>query len=785
MKRLIFALSAVALMGLASACVDQIETNPNFDPVKNTVNTQFVLNIAPADTDPQTKQSSSAVQMNSTFRGLNNASLLTFSLQDGEGNLTDGKKVIKTSINDSYRHPTSYIDLSYALTNDAINPWGTGIGQDGSGTPLSRRIVQIDLPTGTNALVFYGQAVTGSSDDLKNDFGVLGYNKEGLTDLDMTKIGCWATPRLEIESDEATDYHRIEDIIEAVYNNLFKRQHSYTSSYGDYNMSGITVKWSDYESAYDFTEKRAANSPIPGLINDKNGYTSDNALPPVQAAPFEVTLAKAYHAFTSMNPAEFRAGSGKGVLRQMSDLYTIMTDTYKSTPTNSQEQIARYIVNDIISYLTWFFKTGGENSRVLTSWQPISGDDGVINALSTHLNITLTAPSNSKYTLDAFPLHFDLPIGASTMMQYGDNPPEGHYKGEFYYNSHNIPLPAMGGQGQTMSVHDYTYPPSLVYFGNAPIRVSNSNTLTSKDFQDGTANWENDVLWTGSWLSGTGTVNGFSHVTSSTRGVAMAYNIQYANALLETKVKYAAGVVGTNGTGLEDNNMRLNGDPNQVFHPSATSGLQLTGVLVGGQPDLVGWTYLATPETNFDKMVYDKRINSVDGTIDQNGGSTYYLSIPEDGSATTPNYTTLFDNYDPQNKGANARVVYVALEFRNNLGDDFWANYNMVRQGGEFYLIGKLALTADQISGFKWTGSDSKVSKIMPPYADDGSTQQEVRIFMQDFITDCTFTITKDALQKAYVTVPDLRSSSLSLGLSVDLQWNRALVFDNVELGKE
>ena len=260
MKRLIFALSAVALMGLASACVDQIETNPNFDPVKNTVNTQFVLNIAPADTDPQTKQSSSAVQMNSTFRGLNNASLLTFSLQDGEGNLTDGKKVIKTSINDSYRHPTSYIDLSYALTNDAINPWGTGIGQDGSGTPLSRRIVQIDLPTGTNALVFYGQAVTGSSDDLKNDFGVLGYNKEGLTDLDMTKIGCWATPRLENGSDEATDYHRIEDIIEAVYNNLFKRQHSYTSSYGDYNMSGITVKWSDYESAYDFTEKRAANS---------------------------------------------------------------------------------------------------------------------------------------------------------------------------------------------------------------------------------------------------------------------------------------------------------------------------------------------------------------------------------------------------------------------------------------------------------------------------------------------------------------------------------------------
>ena len=56
-------------------------------------------------------------------------------------------------------------------------------------------------------------------------------------------------------------------------------------------------------------------------------------------------------------------------------------------------------------------------------------------------------------------------------------------------------------------------------------------------------------------------------------------------------------------------------------------------------------------------------------------------------------------------------------------------------------------------------------------------------------MTTANFKITADgtahtsSLQDAYVTLPDLRSSQLSFGLSVDLDWRPGLTFDNVSLG--
>lgn len=767
MKRLIFALSAVALMGLASACIEQMDPNPDFDPVKNTVTTQFVLNIAPAD--PQTKQSDAAVQQANNFRGLNNASLLTFSVMDGT-TLKDGS-MITTLNNESMRRATSYVDLSYALKPGSIDPWQT----TSSTTPLSRRIVQIDLPTGTNTLVFYGEAVTGTSNDLTNDFGKLEYRKDGLAELDMTKIGCWASPRLPNGSDEANDYHRIEKIIESVYNNLFKVTHTFSNStYGSYNMDGIVVTWKDYyDNAYDFVEKKSGYSPIPRLINQQRNLSDQ--LPDVQASPFEVILAKAYYAFQTVRTGELRAGSGKAVLRQMSDLYTVLYNGSQSDAMSALEDIARVYYSDITNYLSLFFEGVANNSRVLTEWKSIYGENGVVRALEKNRIDTLSAPSNNKYTLTAFPLHFDIPIGAATMTK--DN------QGWFKYTTHDIPLPVMGGG--TMTVHDYTYPPSLVYFGNSPVRISNSNSLTDADFQDGASAWENAEGWNSSvWLNGAGTATGgFSHVTSNTRGVAMAYNIQYGNALLKATVKYADSVVNNAAVGLHDNNSGINGERDNVFHPSSTAGLQLTGVLVGGQPDTVGWNYLPTAGASFVRMVYDKRINSTTGTIDQQGGSTYALDIPTDATPSTPNFTTLFDNFDSKHLGGNP--VYIALEFKNNLGDDFWGNANMVRNGGAFYLIAKVNVsdaTAASLSAL-W----GKKSKILPPYTDAGEQltgNDYLRVFMQDYVTEICFTIGENALKSAFVTVPDLRSSSLSLGLSVDLNWQSGLSFPDVPLGK-
>ena len=50
-------------------------------------------------------------------------------------------------------------------------------------------------------------------------------------------------------------------------------------------------------------------------------------------------------------------------------------------------------------------------------------------------------------------------------------------------------------------------------------------------------------------------------------------------------------------------------------------------------------------------------------------------------------------------------------------------------------------------------------------------------------MTKANLIIKEDALKHAYVTVPDLRSSQVSLGVSIDMEWESGLAFD-VELGK-
>ena len=54
---------------------------------------------------------------------------------------------------------------------------------------------------------------------------------------------------------------------------------------------------------------------------------------------------------------------------------------------------------------------------------------------------------------------------------------------------------------------------------------------------------------------------------------------------------------------------------------------------------------------------------------------------------------------------------------------------------------------------------------------------------MQDFMTKANLILNEDALKHAYVTLPDLRSSQVSLGVSIDMEWESGLSFD-VALGE-
>ncbi len=53
----------------------------------------------------------------------------------------------------------------------------------------------------------------------------------------------------------------------------------------------------------------------------------------------------------------------------------------------------------------------------------------------------------------------------------------------------------------------------------------------------------------------------------------------------------------------------------------------------------------------------------------------------------------------------------------------------------------------------------------------------------EDFMTTANFWFDENSLKQALLTVPDLRHSSLTLGLSVDMSWSTGINFNDITLG--
>lgn len=355
-------------------------------------------------------------------------------------------------------------------------------------------------------------------------------------------------------------------------------------------------------------------------------------------------------------------------------------------------------------------------------------------------------------------------------------------KDAFTYTSSsgfNIPT-ATGTTGTAIKVQDFVYPPELCYYGNSPLRINSSTTLTSENYPNGTANWIDDNKWAG-WAKN-------HHVESNTRGVAMINNIQYGMAVLVSQVR-----INATDNKLYDNFKALHDttrDKDNELTVTNTS-FTLTGILIGGQPSCVNWLYLpwegyqwqgATadpahedyPEQTFNnhKVIYDKNMN----VRTQNENTFSASVVPVGESYSEPNYTIVFDNIaDKDNNYTTQNPVYVALEFVNKTGKDFWGHANVIRNEGTFYLLAKL--NPPTYSELFWPAS---YNDMMPPYKEDGTSYKIPRVFMSDHKTIANFTIGPKSLQHAFVTVPDLRASQMSLGLSVDLQWVSGGVYNIV-----
>lgn len=217
-------------------------------------------------------------------------------------------------------------------------------------------------------------------------------------------------------------------------------------------------------------------------------------------------------------------------------------------------------------------------------------------------------------------------------------------------------------------------------------------------------------------------INSWDNVVSATtRSIALANPIQYGVANLALKVKCAKNL-------LEDNK------GTQISVPD-TKGYTITGVLIGGQPDKAGWNFEPASDAKFEKVVYDKNMN---GTV---AATT---------SESATNYTLVMANTQ-----SPAAKVNIAIELVNN-GADFYGVDGIVPAGAKFYLVAQLDPAA--------ASNNNGVSDV----------------FKQDYTTTATLTIS--SLKNAYNTIPDLRASKLSLGLTVDLTWEAGMVFDNVEI---
>ena len=486
----------------------------------------------------------------------------------------------------------------------------------------------------------------------------------------------------------------------------------------------------------------------------------------------EEILGKSYYLFTYIVPpsepvrpkGEYRGGSSASVKRMVSDMYKVISAASGAEPTTPEEANAKRLADVILDRASLYFYTPGTPGGNPGDYKAVSE---IKSLLVTSYKIYTEDQWNTKYggaqNLNGYPFEdFGVPEGAAQLGFYYEGQNVGgtvKTKDEFYYRHPNFPLvnPTM----EEFEPRKYLYPAELWYYVNSPIRTTSSD-VTVASYPDGITPWNTDSNWS-SWTF-PGKVEG------STRGVAVASSINYGVAMLKTNVVFKDGT-----TVLEDNRYELtnHAESNKTIAP-ADAQIELRGVLVGGVNPRMNWQFTRKYTTTvtheglgdlslFDGVIYDHSIASA--------------TVPTpDGS---PNYTLVYDNYNSSEDEANQNDVYVALEFVNN-GDAFYGRDNMIPNGGVFYLVAKIEKpNADQRNTLH--GKFPSDHQIPPVYGVNGETVPDgkfageskkiARVFIQDFVTNATFRIGQYSLQNAYYSVPDLRASQMSLGLSVDLQW--------------
>ncbi len=435
-------------------------------------------------------------------------------------------------------------------------------------------------------------------------------------------------------------------------------------------------------------------------------------------------LAQLYKNFTTLYANELRSGSADNVKRTVRDLYRSITAIVEAAT--------------------------ADDSDVKTIAQAIEtainlGTSGIFSIESGSKGTTELKYNDDE--LAKFPGKYNLPDGAAMLEWVAADK-------KFMYSENPYYAAGMVGDVVTnanVGIAGYTYPAEIIYFDNSPLRAS--------DEYKEVANYPVTVnTWDGvgfDWTAQKWTDNA---VKASTRAVAMTNNVNYGVALLESTLQIASGITSMDdnrGAILKRNNATATAPEDETFTIDDKS-FTLKGILIGGQPARVGWN-LVSSENNRNQVIYDTDLTFTDIKV---------------GTPSAANYTLALDNWTSADKQED---VLVAIELVNNLKDannnpvDFYGKENLIPAGGVFYLVTKLSL-ADAGTFKKATRNGVTTYRV--------TNEDVARVFIQDYKTKAKFTITADALKNAYNTVPDLRATMVTFGLSVDLTWEPGLEFE-------
>ncbi len=801
MKKL-FNLALVGTMVLAAAACQReqmgsssVEASEN--GVKE-VTTQFVLNVA---SSPQTKMTADVVQMNQNFRGMDNAKIYVYNtglIPENPESTTPDAFVLKT--NTWTEEKAKYFDMGTLLSSSSLDNESTN-NNDNS----SNRVLQLSVPVGVDAVLFYGKAIKGNNAESYQYGGtnmtatqfnvnpaqtVIAAQKILATDATVARYDATGALMIYIINDIlGTSVDKTELPLYGFPGSTYPVVLNPGSAQETISYTGAghrDLSWDALGHQYEIQTKGASSR-----YTTAAGFGMGRTI-----SGLEEVLGRCYFLFTDIRAGEYRTGSSGAVKRMVSDMYKVISDASQATPTNEYEANAKRLAVAILDRAEDFFfsptATNIPEGYSAGDYRPLSTIQSEISpAKWTSLNFNL-AENLNEYPYEKF----RIPRGAAQLgfgmekqekivqdgvtagSDYLDN--TDHYTHDFFYYLHPNQALVSNTPGKMFEPRKYLHPAELWYYVNSPIRTTNKADLKVGDYPNGVNTWKNENSWTPHAWEAKGKVK------SSTRGVAVKNNINYGVALLKSSVLKSAATYRDNRYEMTEHK-----ESDRIISNSDLR-LTLTGILVGGVNPRMDWQFIRKYE--------NAAASAVEGIGDLSlfDGVIYDSSIAN-GTVPTPsgeeNYTLVYDNFNSTVEGSNSlqtaqNKVLIALEFKNQ-GDPFWGKHNLIPTDGYFYLVAEVpAPTPAQIEGLasKWP-TDHQIppvygvdGEVVPPGMVAGESKKIARVFMQDFMTEIKFKLVETSLKNAYYTMPDLRASQMSLGLSVDLQWIPGLQYNDINL---